>query len=563
MKKLSTKLVASVILLISITLIAIEIPSYMVIVGESDKVFDEQLAQRVHCAWDVADGFNRYAKLGKITKEEAQKSFAEYLISRHVGIHGYGYAMNSQGVALIHPNKDLIGKDLTKEADIGKMLSTPQEFSHQAYGHAKSKMLTYEYQGQQKFAYYTYYKDWDMYIALSGNIDEFVGAQKKATVVLIGVGAAILLLASILVYSMAKRIIKPVVQIVDGMEEVQNGNLAVEKIVVKSKDEIALLAKGFNVMLQELKELTLKIKNNASFLDNSLSLAKNTVNHSLKTSEQVVQSIEEIARASQSLAQDVEQGSYAIREISDYAVDTNASAKVMKELAGEATKNIHKGTEITKDLTDKSNTTKAYFNVVADKVVILEKQSGKINEVTGVIRSISEQTNLLSLNAAIESARAGEAGRGFAVVAEEIRKLAAQAAQETDEISNVVLQIQEEIRDIVQNVESTNQVITAQGKVVEDTEKVFKDIENMILNILDNIEVVSVKVQNIETNTALTADKIQNISATSEQTSASSEEVSALTEEQLTSMQTIGEGMDELKKLSTDLIEIVKNFRTE
>lgn len=562
--KISSKLVFSVIALILITLTAIGIPSYYVIVGESNKVLDTQMMERVMCAWDVADGQNVHAENGKITIQEAKNEFQKYILSRQVGKNGYGYTVDgSNGTYIFHPDTNKVGQTEANSSHLTEMLQHKSEFSNQQYGNVNVLKVNYTLNGVKKFAYYTYYAKWNMFIALSGNSSDFLSAQKKALSVLLGVGLVILVLSSLIVYMAAKRIMKPITQIAKAMNEVENGHLNIDKISIKSNDEIGTLGRGFNSMLDNLKNLTENIKVTGLSLNSSVIGINKNIEETLDASKQVSKSSQEIAVANTSLAQEVDEGSNFIRRVSNYALNTTESAKKMQDIAAETNKYVVKGSDITKQLADKSLETQKNFDIVAEKVKNLQEQSYHISEVTEVIRSIAEQTNLLSLNAAIEAARAGESGRGFSVVAEEIRKLAEQSAKETDSITSVVKNIQLEIDNIVKNVSESDVLINNQSVIVHDTENIFNEIENKMTDMVKNIDTVSQKVMDINKNVGLSADTMQNISAATEETSASSQEVSALSEHQLENIKNISQLMDEIQNLSSDLSSLIINFKTE
>lgn len=558
-KHISTKLVLIVIGLIVTTLVAIGVPSYFVIVGESNKVLSEQMMERVMCAWDVASGLDKTAT----DQEKAKDAFNKYIVSRTVGQNGNGFVVNSKGVVLYNKDKSLVGTNLLGQSQIKEMVDNISNFTMQEYGMSQVKQVLYTQDGKSKFAYYTYYKPWDMVIALSGNTAEFQGAKVKAMQVLFEVGIITLILSILIVSLVVKKSTKPIKDIANAMEEVENGNLVISPVVVHSEDEIASLANGFNSMLSNLKELTTNIKKSAVILDKSLQDTSKDVNESRTSYNDISTAINEIAISNQSLAQDIDKGSTSIKQIYNSANNTNNSAKAIQKIASSTQQEIQKGSYITTVLGQTSETTHKDFIKVVEDVKALKDQSEKINQVTNIIRAISNQTNLLSLNASIEASRAGEAGKGFSVVAQEIKKLSEQSSEQTKAISEVINEIQKNIDNIANNVDMTRNVISDQTRAVKDAENVFISIEKATSEMFQNIEFLSEQISEIESSTSTTVSVIEGISAVSEETSASSEEVTALTEIQNKNINDIMQNMQELKDLSTNLSDAVKNFKTE
>jgi len=175
MKKISTKLIVFNIGLIVIMLIAVGVPSYFVIVGESNNVLTQQMSQRIMCAWDVADGLKDASPI----EGEAKKIYSKYIISRMVGEDGYGYAVDSNGIVIYHPESKNIGTDFSKYEFVDEMIKNKGEFANNKYGMAETKVVKYDWEGEDKFAYYTYYEEWDMFIALGVEYDDFNQASQK------------------------------------------------------------------------------------------------------------------------------------------------------------------------------------------------------------------------------------------------------------------------------------------------------------------------------------------------------------------------------------------------
>lgn len=201
------------------------------------------------------------------------------------------------------------------------------------------------------------------------------------------------------------------------------------------------------------------------------------------------------------------------------------------------------------------NESRQALEAVSNAVAMLDENSARIEEIVAVIRGIADQTNLLSLNAAIEAARAGEHGRGFSVVAEEVRKLAEQSEKSASEIAVLIKQMQNNTRQVVDEMEITKNVYVQQTKAIESTNSVFQTIVAEVGNIDNEVIEISAATEEMSASTSDLVVAVKSISLIAKQIALSSVEVSKQTQRQEDSLQ---EAVSEFETLRDNIVNIDK-----
>ncbi|MUH97160.1 HAMP domain-containing protein [Aliivibrio fischeri] len=325
----------------------------------------------------------------------------------------------------------------------------------------------------------------------------------------------------------AQIVTKPILVLQKQMSDISEGRL--DSLNEQSSDnEIGELCKNTDGTVIRLQEMISNLRNvGEEVSSSSTELAAIMVQSEANASDQKSQ-VDLIATAITQLAASANQ-------VDESANQADAKAKEVLTMSRDGARSASEGVKLSQDLASQMDAT-------SGEVMILKDQTDRISEVITVIDSISEQTNLLALNAAIEAARAGESGRGFAVVADEVRVLAAKTQQSTQNIQNIINELQQKSLNVV---ESVNQSID----MIHQTAQMSIDTNNQLLNISESIELISV------TNSEMaTAANEQNRAIES-----ISENVNMITE---TISQNV-EGIKESTQASQHLSELSENQREQ
>lgn len=391
------------------------------------------------------------------------------------------------------------------------------------------------------------------------NIQSSINSLFSRTIMLI---AFIIILSISIVIALYFLVIHRLKVVSKVMNEINGECIDLTKqIPLVSNDELGVVSANFNQLLGNIREIVLLVKDTGENVLISADTLNISINESQTVLEEVNTAIENIASGATDQARDVTDISYGIQEISRDINEDEDKLNAINDAAGETRTLINKGLEAVNNQSIKTDENMKSFQKVSEVVKHLAKEIEEIEKILSTITTISEQTNLLALNAAIEAARAGEHGRGFAVVADEVRKLAEESAISTKEIAQILENINKDAEESVNQIEKSNLIAKEQQEAVDGTSVIFNQITKEVKNVIDAIGGINESFKIIGDNTNSVSDKIQNVSAVSEENAAISEEVSASSEEQNATIQEIGATAEKLNELSANLKKIISTFK--
>lgn len=393
------------------------------------------------------------------------------------------------------------------------------------------------------------------------NLRELEQVVKRSTTLMLIV-AIVAIFGGLVIFIILSRSIRvPLEKATIALEEIADGNLAIEAVHVKTKDETARMAQSLNDMLGTWQRIVKRVNDTSSELAAQSQQLSASAEESLASSEMVATTAEQNMRNSEDQENYVQQATESLNEVSTGIDQITESNEEMLQSAEEMDRYVQTGKRVMDDVAIQMQDIDQTIQESTEIMEQMARKSSEIQEASSLIAGISEQTNLLALNAAIEAARAGEHGAGFAVVAEEVRNLAEESTRSASKIDEMIIEVREAAERAVRSINRGQEKVSEGLERTTESLDTFNQIERSVTDVNERIETVSAAVEQIQAMTNEVLRSTTTLRSLADESTASAQNTSAATEQQLAAMEQISASSEQLSKLAEELQDEISQFK--
>jgi len=471
----------------------------------------------------------------------------------------YAYVVGSDGIMLYHPTESKIGQPVENVVVSGVV--------KQIQGGSKnieSQVVDYEFNGDIKYAAYYVNAGADFILVISADENEIMQPITRIMQISAITAALIIIVCSTAGYILAGFMISPIIKvtnIINKLADLDFTENEIQKQLNKRKDETGEMSRAISVLHEHLANVVSNLKDQSENLFSAADSLNVNVSESATAIEQVERAVSEIADAASMQADETQKATENVILIGNMVQDTTSEAESllvnatgMKTSGDEASATLIELEQINKRAKEAIDTIYEQTNTTNESAL-------KIREATTLITSIAEETNLLSLNASIEAARAGDQGRGFAVVASQIQKLAEQSNESARQIEAITDSLIDDSEKAVAIMGEVKEIMMKQNEHVTKTDEIFTQVKNGINSSIDGVTRIAEKTRQMDKARINVVDVVQSLTAIAEENAASTEETSAFVTEVSSTVTNISDNTEKMKNVASKLEQNMEIFK--
>ncbi len=385
----------------------------------------------------------------------------------------------------------------------------------------------------------------------------------QSTMMILGIAVLILIAAQIVCIRIARALAKVIVQSEEILIALADGNLnlQVSERVLKRKDELGVMGRAVQSLLDKLQQIIGGIKQNTNTLMQRGDTLESMASQTSTTADEIGIAVEDISKGAVSMAEDIEAATLQINNMGILIEKIVDSVQELDHLSQQMHLADTESTKIIHELSESNDKTTEAIKKIELSVHTTNESVTRIQEAVDLIASIASETSLLALNASIEAARAGEAGRGFSVVATQISKLSEDSEQSTKTIEDIIRQLTLDSEASVKVMKEVNEIIAQQQRKLDQTKEKFHDVSSGIDSSMEESRLIHNQAGECDSERGKVVDVIQSLSAVSQENAASTQQTTASMQELNATINLLAEAAKELKEMSENLEAEVSFFK--
>ncbi|WP_107840423.1 methyl-accepting chemotaxis protein [Metasolibacillus meyeri] len=510
--------------------------------------FDEALQQTfITAAIQITQGVK---PIGVLSGDYVLNSIQEIVSDVKIGNSGYAFLVDNDGVFLTHPDIEKVNSTSMQE-----YLSIPIAQIAQDEGSFDATI-----EGEPYLIHYQKVDGMPWKVVLLASATEMYAPLKQSLTMQITISAILLLLLIAVLIVINKYITKGIDRINSHLNILSTGDLT-KKMVVDSKDEFGEMATSYNTALDSLVHIMNHIHSSSETVaatSEQLTASVNEVHVSITNVANSMVELTEDSTKQYEMNERLNQVTLAITDnMEKFSATLQAVVQSSLSTVQAATNGATQIHDFVSDITSLHEQVEASTHLV----IQLKEESEKIGMMSSLISTIANQTNLLSLNASIEAARAGETGKGFAVVAGEVKKLAEQTGDTSNDIATMVHKIQAEIETAVTMMSKSREIAQEGITSVKQTGSIFEEIEAAVHNLKQMIDVTSDYTTQVFSELQSISSVVSELRAQAAIANDHTLSVSATTEEQSATMAEMADASEQLAQLAQSLQLEINRFQ--
>ena len=398
-------------------------------------------------------------------------------------------------------------------------------------------------------------------MTFAGELAERVtGAANQIIVVFVVIAVVMVVIFTVIALFVGRLLIASVRAVGTGVNALAQGDLSKQKPHKSIVKEMIQLLAETGQMQENLSGVIGQVKEVSDRLVGNVADVTELSASSAGRAQEITRSMDELTAATVGMAEHVQNINMQMLEIGSFVNEISSNVDRLYDSSEHILQANNAAKEAMGDIMDSSNKSVEAVSDIAFQITETNDSIAEIDKAVQLILDISEQTNLLSLNASIEAARAGEAGRGFAVVAEEIRHLSEQSAEGAEMIKNLAKTITEKSGRSAELAEGIRSLIVEEQESVLNTQKKYEELSDRINRSVEEIKAIAEKTDNLTDSKEKVIEDVQSLSAISEENAASNQEVSANVTEIISEVQLVNEHCEKMNEMAGKLEESVAYF---